>query len=125
MEVPYWKNYDGKENPYSWPKNFDTNKWGFFVAVENNEYVGGAVVAYQTPEIRILEGKNDITVLWDIRLIICPAGHTVEYLEEIGIAESMRKIMISDRLLSVGVQEAKMIIWVEWFRRTQKYRKKI
>lgn len=43
-------------------------------------------------------------------LIICPAGHSIEYLEEIGIAESMRKIMINDRLLGVGVQEAKMII---------------
>jgi len=43
-------------------------------------------------------------------LAICPAGHSVHYLEEIGIAESMRKIMLNDRLLGVGVQKAKMII---------------
>ena len=43
-------------------------------------------------------------------LIICPAGHTVEHLEEVGIAESMRRIMIRDRLIGVGIKEAKMII---------------
>jgi NAD(P)H dehydrogenase (quinone) len=43
-------------------------------------------------------------------LVICPAGHTVEHLEEIGIAESMRKIMLSDRLLGIGVKSATMEI---------------
>ncbi|KPJ53306.1 NADPH:quinone reductase [candidate division TA06 bacterium DG_24] len=43
-------------------------------------------------------------------LVVCPAGHTVEHLEEIGIAESMRRIMINDRLLGVGVKQAKMEI---------------
>ena len=43
-------------------------------------------------------------------LIICPAGNTIEYLEEIGIAESMRYVMINDRLLGVGVKQADMVI---------------
>ena len=43
-------------------------------------------------------------------LVICPAGHTVEHLEEIGIAESMRRVMLQDRLLGVGVAEARMEI---------------
>ena len=43
-------------------------------------------------------------------LILCSAGHTVEYLEETGIAESMRVIMIKDRLLGVGIPKAKMVI---------------
>jgi len=43
-------------------------------------------------------------------LVICPAGHTVEHLEEIGIAESMRRVMLNDRLLGVGAEEAQMII---------------
>jgi NAD(P)H dehydrogenase (quinone) len=43
-------------------------------------------------------------------LVICPAGHTVEHLEETGIAESMKRIMLNDRLLGVGVKEAKMEI---------------
>ena len=35
-------------------------------------------------------------------LVICTAGHTVEYLEETGIAKSMRCIMLKDRLNNVG-----------------------
>jgi NAD(P)H dehydrogenase (quinone) len=46
----------------------------------------------------------------DKALVICPAGHTLEHLEEIGIAESMRHIMLHDRLLGVGVKEARMEI---------------
>lgn len=43
-------------------------------------------------------------------LVICPAGHTTEHLEEIGIAEAMRRVMLNDRLLGVGVREARMEI---------------
>lgn len=43
-------------------------------------------------------------------LVICSAGHTVEYLEETGIAGSMRRVMINDRLLGIGVKEAQMEI---------------
>lgn len=43
-------------------------------------------------------------------LVICPAGHPEEYLEEIGIAPSMRRIMLNDRLLGVGIKEARMEI---------------
>jgi len=43
-------------------------------------------------------------------IIICPAGHTEEHLEATGIAESMRRIMLNDRLLGVGIQQASMEI---------------
>jgi NAD(P)H dehydrogenase (quinone) len=43
-------------------------------------------------------------------VVICSAGHTVEHLEETGIAESMRRIMLNDRLLGIGVQQAQMVI---------------
>ena len=46
----------------------------------------------------------------DKALILCPAGHTVEHLEEIGIAYSMRHVMLDDRLLGVGVRQARMEI---------------
>jgi NAD(P)H dehydrogenase (quinone) len=46
----------------------------------------------------------------DKALVICSVGHTVEHLEETGIAESMRCIMLSDRLLGVGVKAAEMAI---------------
>ena len=31
-------------------------------------------------------------------IVLCPAGHSNDFLEEIGIAESMRKVMLEDRL---------------------------
>ncbi len=43
-------------------------------------------------------------------IVICSAGHTLEHLEETGIAESMERIMLNDRLLGVGVKEARMVI---------------
>ncbi|MBN2092309.1 NAD(P)H-dependent oxidoreductase [candidate division KSB1 bacterium] len=43
-------------------------------------------------------------------LVICPAGHPVDYLEKIGIAESMRHVMVQDRLLGVGIKSASMEI---------------
>ncbi|MBN2184234.1 MAG: NAD(P)H-dependent oxidoreductase [Candidatus Krumholzibacteriota bacterium] len=43
-------------------------------------------------------------------VVICSAGHTLEHLEETGIAESMKRIMLDDRLLGVGVREARMEI---------------
>lgn len=43
-------------------------------------------------------------------VVICPAGHTLEHLEETGIAEAMRRIMLNDRLLGIGVKEANMEI---------------
>ena len=46
----------------------------------------------------------------DRALVICAAGHPVKHLEESGIADSMRCIMLSDRLLGVGVRDATMEI---------------
>ena len=43
-------------------------------------------------------------------LVLCSAGHTAAHLEEIGIADSMRRVMLDDRLLGVGVKEAHMEI---------------
>ena len=43
-------------------------------------------------------------------IVICSAGHTIDHLEETGIAGSMRRIMLNDRLLGIGVQGAHMEI---------------
>ena len=43
-------------------------------------------------------------------IVICSAGHTLEHLKETGIVESMERIMLHDRLLGVGVKEARMVI---------------
>lgn len=57
------------------------------------------------------EGGEHVTrIRIEKALVLCPAGHPVDHLEAIGIAESMRRVMVNDRLLGVGVQEARMEI---------------
>ncbi len=60
----------------------------------------------------VYEGGDHAASKISIRkaLVICPAGHPEEHLEEIGMAESMRRVMLNDRLLGVGVREARMEI---------------
>jgi NAD(P)H dehydrogenase (quinone) len=57
------------------------------------------------------EGAHEVPGI-DIEkaLVLCPAGHTEEHLEETGIAESMRRVMLEDRLRGVGAVSAEMII---------------
>jgi NAD(P)H dehydrogenase (quinone) len=43
-------------------------------------------------------------------LVLCPAGHSREELERQGIAESMRTIMLDDRVRGLGAREARMEI---------------
>ncbi|MFH1417211.1 MAG: NAD(P)H-dependent oxidoreductase [Planctomycetota bacterium] len=43
-------------------------------------------------------------------LVLCSSGHTAEHLAETGIADSMRRVMLEDRLLGVGVKQAHMEI---------------
>ena len=56
------------------------------------------------------QGNRGTRMSIDKALVLCPAGHTAEHLEATGIAESMRRIMLDDRLLGVGVKEARMEI---------------
>jgi GNAT superfamily N-acetyltransferase len=70
VEPPYIKDYDSLkgEGPTRWPKRFDTSNWALFVAREVDTAVGGATVAFRTPGVNILGGREDLAVLWDIRV---------------------------------------------------------
>jgi GNAT superfamily N-acetyltransferase len=65
---PYVKDYDVDETPRDWPKKFNVTHWGIFVAKEDGQTVGGAAVALNTPGVNLLEGRQDLAVLWDIRV---------------------------------------------------------
>lgn len=67
---PYQKNYDTipGERPQRWSKRFDTSRWGVLVARANDVRVGGAVIAVDTPGVHMLEGRDDLAVLWDLRV---------------------------------------------------------
>ena len=66
--TPYIKEYDGLECPADWALRFDLSNWGFFGAWLDGRRVAGAVVARKTPAVFLLEGRDDLAVLWDIRV---------------------------------------------------------
>ena len=68
--TPYVKDYDAFEieRPSFWAKRFDISHWGIFAAFENGQRVGGAAVAWNTPEVEMLEGRKDLACLWDLRV---------------------------------------------------------
>ena len=67
---PYLKDYDKSEGekPTRWQKQWDISNWGIFPAFEGTKRVGGAAVAWKTPEIYMLEDRDDVAALWDIRV---------------------------------------------------------
>ncbi|MGC9349294.1 MAG: GNAT family N-acetyltransferase [Anaerolineae bacterium] len=66
---PYEKDYDALDGgPVTWAETFDVRNWGFLLASDGNRPVGGAVIAYRTPEVRMLEERDDLGVLWDLRV---------------------------------------------------------
>ena len=68
LETPYLKDYDAIASPLQWPQFFDMSNWRFFVARSQGLRWGGAVVAFDTPGLTILEDRRGLAVLWDIRV---------------------------------------------------------
>ena len=70
VDTTYVKNYDEihGEGPTQWARRFDISNWGFIRARSKSRLVGGAVVAFNTGNVAMLEGRRDLAVLWDIRV---------------------------------------------------------
>jgi GNAT superfamily N-acetyltransferase len=72
LDTPYVKDYDriAGEGPQRWCERFDTSHWALLMAKAQGRLVGGATLAFDTPGVDMLEGRQDLVVLWDIR--VCP-----------------------------------------------------
>jgi GNAT superfamily N-acetyltransferase len=70
VETPYVKDYDAiaGNGPERWLERFDTARWGLLLAGDGGTPVGGAVIAYDAPDVELLEGRRDVAVLWDLRV---------------------------------------------------------
>src|SRR4030095_5427330 len=70
LPVPQVKDYDAvaSERPSSWADQFDLSSWGFLVARSHGERIGGAVIAFDSEGVQMLERRRDLAVLWDIRV---------------------------------------------------------
>jgi ribosomal protein S18 acetylase RimI-like enzyme len=68
--VPYEKDYDQLEPPTRWAKLWDLANWTIIAAYsqEGGKRLGGAILAHRTPGVYMLEGRDDLAALWDIRV---------------------------------------------------------
>ena len=68
LDQPLTKDFDKDEPVAAWHSLGDISHWGFFAAFVDGQRVGGAVVAHKTPGMHMLEGREDLAVLWDLRV---------------------------------------------------------
>lgn len=79
VDAPYVKDYDAIEGAglRHVAREFDVSNWGKFSASIHSRRVGGAIVAFDTPGVVMLEGRRDLAVLWDIRASPAERGRGV------------------------------------------------
>ena len=70
VEHPYVKEYDDyhQERPTRWARQFDVSHWLFLMAFDVDIPAGGATVAFRSPNVHMLQGRDDLAVLWDLRV---------------------------------------------------------
>ena len=66
--APYTKDMSVYEVAADYEKDFDITNWAVFMAFDGGRAVGGATVVSRTKEVLMLSGRDDLAVLWDIRV---------------------------------------------------------
>ena len=68
VNVPTYHKDFGKRTE-RWSQLFDLTNWKFYVAYnEDKKMIAGCTIAAKTPNCNMLEGRDDLAVLWDIRV---------------------------------------------------------
>ncbi|ERJ11006.1 GNAT family N-acetyltransferase [Haloplasma contractile] len=66
---PQFKDYDSNDdNPSLLINQFDLTNWAVISAFEGEKRVGGAILAYNTKGVNMLQDRDDLVVVWDIRV---------------------------------------------------------
>ncbi|MEO0355241.1 MAG: GNAT family N-acetyltransferase, partial [Cyanobacteria bacterium P01_A01_bin.3] len=65
---PWIKDYDTFNPPSTLPSRFPLDNWAIFLATDSSSPVGGCIIAHNTPNVHLLQGRTDLAVLWDIRI---------------------------------------------------------
>ena len=67
--APWVKDYDAVDGgPLTWPTRFDLRHWTFFSARNRGRLVGGAAAIHRAPDVSMLAGRDDVALLWDLRV---------------------------------------------------------
>ncbi|MDP4183182.1 MAG: GNAT family N-acetyltransferase [Bacillota bacterium] len=70
-EIPvkeYIKDFRIYEKASKYEVRFDISNWAFFMAFDNENPIGAVTIVSNTNNLYMLDGRNDISVLWDIRV---------------------------------------------------------
>lgn len=70
VEPPGWKDYDAEpgNHPTGWAQRFDISCWKVISAWRGTERAGGTVLIQGVPGPDMLEGRDDLAVIWDVRV---------------------------------------------------------
>lgn len=70
LTVPYAKDYDsiGDSRPDTWSRSFDIASWVLHSAWIEGQRVGGLVTAFRTEGLDMLERRDDLAIIWDLRV---------------------------------------------------------
>lgn len=109
LDVPYVKDYDSisGEEPGRWATRFDLSNWVLFAARAEGRRVGGAVVAFGAQGLNLLEGLEDVAILWDIRVSPEARGQGVgsalfRAAEECARARGCRRLKVETQNINIA-----------------------
>lgn len=70
LTSPYVKNYDDIDGnrPCERGQRFDMANWALLSAWIGERRAGGVVIAFKTPDLDVLERRQDLAVIWDLRV---------------------------------------------------------
>ena len=64
----YQKDLSIYEKATEYVEKFDITNWIFFMAFDDELPIGAVTIASKTKDVIMLDGRDDISVLWDIRV---------------------------------------------------------
>ncbi|MBK8229123.1 MAG: GNAT family N-acetyltransferase [Candidatus Eisenbacteria bacterium] len=68
---PWTKDYDAipGNHPVDWSAEFELSGWGLISAWSEGRRLGSALIVQGVLAIDLLEGRDDLAVLWDLRVV--------------------------------------------------------
>ncbi len=64
----FFVDFDDGDRPLRWARRFNTENWTAFIAYDGDRAIGGCTLVAKTPQVCMLDGRDDMVVLWDIRV---------------------------------------------------------
>lgn len=65
---PYNKDLGGYTVATKYATEFDITNWAFFMAFLDDMPIGAVTIASRTEGVQMLDGRDDMSVLWDLRI---------------------------------------------------------